>query len=100
MIVEKADRPSVNMHEMYRLQLTLADLPSIFTIDLLPPLSIAKWIGYALPLRYVSCLSLKPAVSLAYVALARTGLMTGAALPPMLRHQTYYLNLLLKRGMI
>ena len=90
MIVKEADCPSVKMNEMYRLQLTLAELPSMFTLDLLPPLSIAEWIGYALPFWYGSCLSLKPAVSLTYGALARTELITGAAFPPMLRQQTYY----------
>ena len=100
MIVKEADCPSVKMHEMYRLELTLADLPSMFTIDLLPPLSIAEWSGYALPLWHVACLSLKPAVFITYVALALTGLMTGAALPPKLRQQTYPSTLLLKRGMI
>ena len=100
MIVKEADCPSVKMNELYRLQLTLADLPSIFTLDLLPPISIAEWIGYALPHWYVSCLSLKPAVSLTFVALAHTGLITGAAFSPMLRHQTYPSTSLLKRGMI
>ena len=34
MIVKEADCPSVKMHELYRLQLTLADLPSFFTLEL------------------------------------------------------------------
>ena len=98
--MKEADCPSVKMHELYRLQLTLADLPSFFTLDLLPPLSLADRIGHAMPPWYMSCLSLKPAVSRTYVALARTGLITGAAFPPMLRQQTYPSTLLLKRGMI
>ena len=98
MIVGEADCPSVNMNEMYRLQPILADLLSIVTLALLPPLRIGQWIGYALPPRYVSSLSCKPAISRTFVALARTGLITGATLPPMLRHQTYYSHLLLKRG--
>ncbi len=88
MIVGEADCPSVKMNGMYRLRPTLDDLLSIFTLDLLPPLKIAQWIGYALPLRYVSSLSLKPAISHTFVALARTGLITGAAFSPMfaIRH--------------
>jgi hypothetical protein len=38
MIVGEADCPSVKINEMYRVQPTLADLPSISTLDLLPPL--------------------------------------------------------------
>ena len=84
MIVGETDCPSVNMNEMYRLQQTLADLLSIFTLDLLSPFWITEAIGHAFPLWYLSYLPHKPAVSLTFVALARTGLITGAALPPML----------------
>jgi hypothetical protein len=100
MIVEKADRPSVKSNEVYGIQPTLIGLLGIVTLDLLFPLWITKLIGYVLPLSYVSCLPLKPTASLEIVTLVRTGLMTGLALPPMLRQQTYYLSLLLKRGMI
>lgn len=88
MIVGEVYCPSVKMNEMYRLQPTPAAPLSFFTLDLLPPLKIAQWIGYALPLRYVSSLSLKPAISHTFVALARTGLITGAAFLPMfaIRH--------------
>jgi hypothetical protein len=67
-------------------------------LDLLPPFGIAEWIGYALHLRYVSCLSLKPAVSLTVVMLPRTELITGAAFPFMLRQQSYSSDLFLKQG--
>ena len=100
MIVGKADRPSVKSNEVYWIQPSLADLLSIFTLALLPSLRIAQWIGYALPLRYVSSFSLKPAISRTFIALARTGLITGAAFSPMLRHQTSSSTLLLKRGTI
>ena len=100
MIVGEVYCPSVKMNEMYRLRPTLAALLSIFTLDLLPPLKIAQWIGYALPLRYVSSLSRKPAISRTFVALAHTGLITDAACSPTLRHQTSYSTLLLKRGTI
>jgi len=101
MIVGEADRPFVTINEMYRLQPPLADLRSFFTtLDLLFPLRIAQWIGYALPLRYVSSLSRKPAISRIFVALAHTELITGAACSPMLRHQAACSTLLLKRGTI
>jgi hypothetical protein len=100
MIVGKADRPSVKSNEVNSLQPSLADLLSIFTLDLLPSLRIAQWIGYALPLRYVSSFSRNPAISRTFVALTRTGLMTGAAFSPMLGHQTSSSTLLLKRGTI
>ena len=72
MIVGKADRPSVKSNEVNSLQPSLADLLRSFTLVLLPSLRIAQWIGYALPLRYVSSFSLKPAISRTFVALART----------------------------
>ena len=100
MIVKEADCPSVKMHEISRLQLTLADLPSSYTLNLLPPLSIADWIRYTLPPWFVSCPSRKRAVSLTYVSLAHTGLITGAEFSPTLCHQTSYSTLLLKRGTI
>ena len=75
MIVGEVYCPSVKMNEIYRLQPILAALLSIFTLDLLPPLKITQWIGYALPLRYVSSLSRKPAISRTFVALAHTGLI-------------------------
>jgi hypothetical protein len=100
MNVGDADCPSVKLNEVYLLQPTQADLLSIFTLDLLPPLKIAQWIGYALPLRYVSSLSLKPAISRTFIALVHTGLITGASFSSIRRHQTYYSTLLLKRGMI
>ena len=84
-----ASRPSVKLNEVYRLQPTLAGLPGNFTLDLLTSLGIAEWIGYAFPLWYVSRLSLKPAVSLTFVALACTGLIGDAAFPLMHRHQKY-----------
>lgn len=90
MIVGEADYPSVNMNEMYRLQPTLAGLLGIFTLALLSPLWVAEWIGYAFPLWSMSCFSFIAAVFLTFVALARTGLITGAACPSMLRQQTYY----------
>jgi hypothetical protein len=89
MIVGEADCSSVKMNEMYRFQPTLPDLRSIFTLDLLPPLGIAEWIGYALPLWYVSCLLLRPDISRTFVALALTGLITNAAFPLMLCQHTY-----------
>lgn len=100
MIVAKADRPSVKSNEMNSFQPSLADLLSIFTLDLLPSLRIAQWIGYALPLRYVSSFSLNPAISRTFVALTRTRLITSAVFSPMLRHQTASSTLLLKRGTI
>jgi hypothetical protein len=101
MIVGEADCPFVKIKEMYRLQPPLANLRSFFTtLDLLYPLRIAQWNGYALPLRYVSSLSRKPAISRIFVALAHAELITGAACSPMLRHQTAYSTVLLKRGMI
>lgn len=100
MIVGKADRPSVKSNEMNSFQPSLADLLSIFTLDLLPSLRIAQWIGYALPLRYVSSFSLNPAISRTFVALTRTSLITSAVFSPMLRHQTAFSTLLLKRGTI
>lgn len=90
MIVGEAYCPSVNMNEMYRLQPALADLLTIFPFALLSALGIAEVIGYTSPLRYVSCLSFIAAVCLTFVALARTGLITGAACPSMLRQQTCY----------
>lgn len=98
MIVGEANCPSMKMNEMHRLQPILADLLSIVILALLPLLRIGQWIGYALPLRYVSSLSHKPAISRTFAALARTGLITGATPPPMFHHQTYYSHLLLKRG--
>lgn len=86
MIVGEAYCPSVNMNEMHRLQQALADLLTIFTLAL----GIAEVIGYASPLRYVSCLSFIAAVFPTFVALGRTGLITGAACPSMLRQQTCY----------
>jgi len=100
MIVGKADRPSVKSNEVNSLQPSLADLLSIFILDLLPSLRIAQWIGYGLPRRYVSSFSLNPTISRTFVALPRTGLITGAAFSPMLRHQTSSSTLLLKRGTI
>ena len=100
MIVGKADRPSVKSNEVNSLQPSLADLLSFFPLDLLPSLRIAQWIGYALPLRYVSSFSLNPAISRTFVAFTRTGLITGAAFSPMLRHQTSSSTLLPKRGTI
>jgi hypothetical protein len=93
-------QPSVTLNDLHRLQPTLAGLLDIFTLDLLTPLGIAEGIGYAFPLWYVFCLSLKSSISLTSVALARTGLITDAALPLMLRHQAYSSNLLLKQGTI
>ena len=97
-----ADCPSVSMNEMYRFQPIqfLADCLDTSTPDLLPSLRIAESFGHAFPLSYVSRLSLRPVVSLTFSALAFAGLITGAAVPPILRYQTYYLTLLLKRGMI
>lgn len=43
--MKEADCPSVKMHEIYRLQLTLADLPSSFTLDLLPPSALPTGSG-------------------------------------------------------
>ena len=98
MVVGEAYYPSMNVNEMYRLQPTLANLLSTFTLVLLSALGIAEIIGYASPLRSGSCLSRIATVFLTFVAFARTGLITGAALPPMLRQRTYYSHLLLKRG--
>lgn len=100
MVVGEAYYPSMNVNEMYRLQPTLANLLSTFTLVLLSALGIAEWIGYAFLLWYVSRLSLGPGVFLTFIALAFAGLITGAAFPPILRHQTYYSTLLLKRGTI
>lgn len=100
MIVGEADCPSVKMNETYRLQPALSDILRICTIDLLPPLGIGKRIGYVISLWYVSCLSLKPAVILTCVALARTGLIKHAAFTLMLCQQTNSSNLLLKQGTI
>jgi len=90
MVVGEAYYPSMNVNEMYRLQPTLANLLSTFTLVLLSALGIAEVIGYASPLRSVSCLSLIATVFLTFVAFARAGLVTGATFPPMLRQQTYY----------
>ena len=95
-----AGRPSVKLNEMYRLQSTLAGLLGIFILLPLTPLVIDEWTGYAFPLGYVSCFSLKPAVSLTFVAHACTGLFTDASLTLMLCQQTHSSNLLLKQGTI
>lgn len=92
MIVRAAHRPTLKLNEMLRLQPTLAGLFGICTLDLLTPLGIAEWIGYAISPWYVSCFSLT------FVTLPRIELITDAALPLMLRHQTYSSNLLLKQG--
>ena len=100
MIVEKADRPSVKSNEVYRIQPTLIGLLGIVTLDLLSPPWITKVIGYVLPLWYVSCLPRKPAASLKVVTLPRTGLITDAAIPLLLRDGMYSSTLLMKRGTI
>lgn len=58
MVVGEAYYPSVNMNEMYRLQPTLANLRSTFTLVLLSAIEIAEVIGYVSPLRSMSCLFL------------------------------------------
>jgi hypothetical protein len=91
---------SVKQNEWHRLLSPLAALVGIFILNLLTPPGITVWFGYALLLWYLSCLSLKPAVCLTFGALARPGLITGAAFPFMLCQQTYSSNLLLKQGTI
>lgn len=76
-------RPSVKLNEVYRLLPALAGLLGFFLLDLLAPLGIAMWIGYAFPLWYVSRLSFKPAVPLPLIALACTGsIVAGYFLSP------------------
>jgi hypothetical protein len=73
----------VKLHETSRLLPALVGLLGIFILELMTPLGIAVWIGYGLPLWYVSRLSLKPSVSLPIVALACTGLIVaGCFLSP------------------
>jgi hypothetical protein len=91
---------SVKRNEWHRLLSPLAALVGIFILNLLTPPGITVWIGYALLLWYLSCLSLKAAVCLTFGALARPGLITGAACPFMRCQQTYSSNLLLKQGTI
>ena len=48
---------SVKQNEWHRLLSPLAALVGIFILNLLTPPGITVWIGYALPLWYLSCLS-------------------------------------------
>jgi hypothetical protein len=68
-------RPSVKLNEVHRLLPALVGLLGIFILELMTPLGIAVWIGYAFPLWYVSHLSLQPAVSLPLLALVCSGLI-------------------------
>jgi hypothetical protein len=95
-----ASRPSVKLNEVYRLQPTLAGLLGNFILNLLTPLGIAEWIGYVFPLRFVSRLTLQPAVSLSFIALACAGLIRDVALPLMLRHLANSSTFLVKQGTI
>jgi hypothetical protein len=100
MIVGKADHPSVKSNEAYRVQPTLVGLLSLVTFNFLPPLWSTEILGYTIPLWYLACLLLKPAVCLTVVTRSRTGLITDAAIPLMLRHDMHSSTLLLKRGTI
>lgn len=77
-------RPSVKLNEVYRLLPAVAGLLGFFLLDLLAPLGIAVWIGYAVPLWYLFRLSRKPAVSLSLIALICTGVIVAGCLlsPP------------------
>lgn len=78
--------PSMKLNEVHRLVSAVTGLLGFFILDLLAPLGIAVWIGYALPLRYVFRFSLKLAVCLPLVALACTGSIVAGyflSLPPM-----------------
>ncbi len=68
----KPGRPSAKLNEVSRL---LAGPLGSFLLDLLAPLGIVVWIGYAFTLWYASPLSLEPAVFLPLVVLACTGLI-------------------------
>lgn len=67
--------PSMNVNEVNRLLPGLAGPLGSFLPDLLTPLGIVVWIGYAFTLWYASPLSLDPAVFLPLVTLAYTGLI-------------------------
>lgn len=68
-------RPSMKVNEVNRLLPGLAGPLGSFLPDLLAPLGIVVWIGYAFTLWYASPLSLDPAVFLPLVTLACTGLI-------------------------
>ncbi len=67
--------PSMNVNEVNRLLPGLAGPLGSFLPNLLAPLGIVVWIGYAFTLWYASPLSLDPAVFLPLVTLAYTGLI-------------------------
>ena len=99
MIVGKADRPSVNSNEAYRVPLTLMGLLSVVTFEFLSPRRITEIRWYALPLWYRARLLRKPGVSVIATRL-RTGLITDIAIPLMRRLDLHPSTPLLNRGTI
>ena len=99
MIVGKADRPSVNSKEEYRVPLTLMGLLSIITSEFMSRLRITGIRWYALLLWHRARFLRKPPVSVIATRL-RTGLITDIATPLMRRLDLPSSTPLLNRGTI
>lgn len=99
MIVGKADRPSVNSNEAYRVPLTLISLLSIITSEFKSRLRITEIRWYALPLWHRARFLRKPPVPSVATRL-RTGLITDIAIPLMRRLDLQSSTPLLNRGTI
>lgn len=99
MIVRKADRPSVNFNEAYRVPLTPMGLLSLVTFEFLSPRRITEILWYVLSLWYRAPFLCKPAVSVIAMR-SRTGLIIEIAIPLMRRHDMHSSTPLLNRGSI
>ena len=99
MIVGKADRPSVNSNEAYRVPLTPMGLLSVVTFEFLSPRRITETLWYVLSLWFQAPFPGKPAVSV-IATRSRTGLITEIAIPLMRRHDMPTSTPLLNRGTI
>ena len=99
MIVGKADRPSVNFNEAYRVPLTPMGLLSVVTFEFLSPRRITEIHWYVLSLWYQALFLCKPAVSV-IATCSCAGLITEIVIPLMRRHDMHTSTPLLNRGTI